>query len=210
MLLFYVTKHDFSRETLFLWLEYVTCVIKIVTGKIGEYGLSSTLTILWSVVLWVWYGFICLRASFTSSTLRSQWGMLWSCHKTSLYLCWLASQQPQNVCSLPHVFYLLIRVFLFRLYCLFSTHGCRVWEHLLGDWQVVDHVNGQDKLVRGLYGAGESACVSVHGANRLGANSLLDLVVFGRACANTIAETNKPGDPLPKIRDVRIATCDCR
>jgi len=132
------------------------------------------------------------------------------CHKTSLYLCWLASQQPQNVCSLPDVFYLLIRVFLFRLYCLFSTHGCRVWEHLLGDWQVVDHVNGQDKLVRGLYGAGESACVSVHGANRLGANSLLDLVVFGRACANTIAETNKPGDPLPKIRDVRIATCDCR
>jgi len=70
--------------------------------------------------------------------------------------------------------------------------------------QVVEHVNGQDKVVRGLYGAGESACVSVHGANRLGANSLLDLVVFGRACANTIAENNKPGDPVPKIRDVCI------
>jgi len=71
---------------------------------------------------------------------------------------------------------------------------------------VVEHVKGQDKVVRGLYGAGESACVSVHGANRLGANSLLDLVVFGRACANTIAETNKPGDPVPKMRDVRTAT----
>ena len=40
--------------------------------------------------------------------------------------------------------------------------------------------------------------MSVHGANRLGANSLLDLVVFGRACALTIIEENKPGD---KIRD---------
>jgi len=68
--------------------------------------------------------------------------------------------------------------------------------------QVIEHVNGQDKVVKGLYGAGESACVSVHGANRLGANSLLDLVVFGRACAQTIADNNKPGDPIPKIRDV--------
>ena len=40
---------------------------------------------------------------------------------------------------------------------------------------------GEDKIVKGLYAAGECACVSVHGANRLGANSLLDLVVFGRA-----------------------------
>ena len=70
---------------------------------------------------------------------------------------------------------------------------------------MINYVNGQDKVVRGLYGAGESACVSVHGANRLGANSLLDLVVFGRACANTIAETSKPGDPVPKIRDVCAA-----
>ena len=36
-------------------------------------------------------------------------------------------------------------------------------------------------------------CASVHGANRLGANSLLDIVVFGRACSKTIAETSKPG-----------------
>ena len=43
--------------------------------------------------------------------------------------------------------------------------------------------DGSDKVVKGLYAAGETACASVHGANRLGANSLLDLVVFGRACA---------------------------
>lgn len=67
---------------------------------------------------------------------------------------------------------------------------------------MIEYVNGQDKVVKGLYNAGESACVSVHGANRLGANSLLDLVVFGRACAKTIAENNKPGDPVPKIRAV--------
>lgn len=45
----------------------------------------------------------------------------------------------------------------------------------------------------GLYACGEAACASVHGANRLGANSLLDLVVFGRACALGIAESCKPG-----------------
>lgn len=43
------------------------------------------------------------------------------------------------------------------------------------------------------------ACASVHGANRLGANSLLDIVVFGRACANTIAEENKPGDAVGPV-----------
>ena len=41
--------------------------------------------------------------------------------------------------------------------------------------------SGRDQIVEGLYAAGECACVSVHGANRLGTNSLLDLVVFGRA-----------------------------
>jgi succinate dehydrogenase / fumarate reductase flavoprotein subunit len=44
-----------------------------------------------------------------------------------------------------------------------------------------------------LYAIGEAACVSVHGGNRLGSNSLLDLVVFGRAVANRCAETIKPG-----------------
>lgn len=52
---------------------------------------------------------------------------------------------------------------------------------------------GEDQVVPGLYAAGEAACVSVHGANRLGANSLLDIVVFGRACANHIKETMTPG-----------------
>src|SRR5436190_1627152 len=50
-----------------------------------------------------------------------------------------------------------------------------------------------DTVVPGLYAIGEAACVSVHGANRLGSNSLLDLVVFGRAVANRCAETIRPG-----------------
>lgn len=50
-----------------------------------------------------------------------------------------------------------------------------------------------DAVIPGLYAIGEAACVSVHGANRLGSNSLLDLVVFGRAVANRCAETIKPG-----------------
>lgn len=47
--------------------------------------------------------------------------------------------------------------------------------------QALTKINGQDKVIEGLFAAGECACVSVHGANRLGTNSLLDLVVFGRA-----------------------------
>jgi succinate dehydrogenase / fumarate reductase, flavoprotein subunit len=49
---------------------------------------------------------------------------------------------------------------------------------------------GAQKVVNGLYAVGECACVSVHGANRLGTNSLLDLLVFGRAAGNHIVETN--------------------
>ncbi|KAL7313029.1 succinate dehydrogenase flavoprotein subunit [Mucor circinelloides] len=59
--------------------------------------------------------------------------------------------------------------------------------------------NGDDKVVPGLYAAGEAACVSVHGANRLGANSLLDIVVFGRAVAHHIADTLEPGTPLTPL-----------
>ncbi len=58
----------------------------------------------------------------------------------------------------------------------------------------------QDAVVPGLMAVGEAACVSVHGANRLGTNSLLDLVVFGRAAAHRAAEILKPGAsqaPLP-------------
>lgn len=61
-----------------------------------------------------------------------------------------------------------------------------------------DEKNG-DRVIPGLYAAGEAACASVHGANRLGANSLLDLVVFGRACAKTIAEENKPGESIHEL-----------
>ena len=50
-------------------------------------------------------------------------------------------------------------------------------------------------VVPGLMAVGEQACVSVHGANRLGSNSLLDLVVFGRAAANRCAETVDPNEP---------------
>ncbi|PCH45559.1 MAG: hypothetical protein COC23_06675 [Hyphomicrobiales bacterium] len=52
-----------------------------------------------------------------------------------------------------------------------------------------------DEVVPGLMAVGEAACVSVHGSNRLGSNSLIDLVVFGRAAALRCAETIKPGAP---------------
>jgi succinate dehydrogenase / fumarate reductase flavoprotein subunit len=56
-----------------------------------------------------------------------------------------------------------------------------------------------DAVVPGLFAIGEAACVSVHGANRLGSNSLLDLVVFGRAVAIRCAEVVKPGAPHPEL-----------
>merc|ERR1739848_231197 len=55
--------------------------------------------------------------------------------------------------------------------------------------------NNEMEVVPGLLSAGESGCASVHGANRLGANSLLDLVVFGRQAADTTAELVKPNSP---------------
>ena len=56
-----------------------------------------------------------------------------------------------------------------------------------------------DAVVPGLMALGEAACVSVHGANRLGSNSLIDLVVFGRAAGLRAAEMLKPGDRQPEI-----------
>ena len=56
-----------------------------------------------------------------------------------------------------------------------------------------------DSVVPGLMAVGEAACVSVHGANRLGSNSLLDLVVFGRAAAIRTAEIVKPGQAHKRI-----------
>jgi len=60
--------------------------------------------------------------------------------------------------------------------------------------------SGSDVIVEGLYSAGEAGCASVHGANRLGANSLLDLVVFGRSCAITISNEITPKKRFKKIR----------
>jgi succinate dehydrogenase (ubiquinone) flavoprotein subunit len=60
--------------------------------------------------------------------------------------------------------------------------------------RVIKTVNGQDVIVKGLLAAGEAACASVHGANRLGANSLLDIVVFGRQASLVTKETFKPGE----------------
>lgn len=54
--------------------------------------------------------------------------------------------------------------------------------------QAITRVDGEDQIIPGLYACGEAACVSVHGANRLGGNSLLDLVVFGRAAGLFIEE----------------------
>ncbi|CDK28625.1 unnamed protein product [Kuraishia capsulata CBS 1993] len=59
--------------------------------------------------------------------------------------------------------------------------------------------DGNDQVVEGLLACGESACTSVHGANRLGANSLLDLVVFGRAVSHTIRDSLKPNTPHKEL-----------
>ncbi|KAJ6087189.1 hypothetical protein N7467_006103 [Penicillium canescens] len=58
---------------------------------------------------------------------------------------------------------------------------------------------GQEKVVPGLYACGEAACVSVHGANRLGANSLLDLIVFGRAVSHRVRDIATPGKPHKEL-----------
>ena len=58
------------------------------------------------------------------------------------------------------------------------------------------HPTDENNIIPGLWAAGEAASSSVHGANRLGANSLLDIVVFGKACSENIEEMNKPGEIL--------------
>jgi succinate dehydrogenase / fumarate reductase flavoprotein subunit len=66
--------------------------------------------------------------------------------------------------------------------------------------------NGKDQIVEGLYAIGECACVSVHGANRLGSNSLLDLVVFGRAAGLHAEKAIKEGLPLHSVTESDIET----
>ncbi|MBM3929135.1 MAG: succinate dehydrogenase flavoprotein subunit [Sphingomonadales bacterium] len=79
--------------------------------------------------------------------------------------------------------------------------------------EVVRNKDGDpDSVVPGLFAVGEAACVSVHGANRLGSNSLIDLVVFGRATGlrlKEIIKPNTPHNPLPKgSEDMALARLD--
>ena len=73
--------------------------------------------------------------------------------------------------------------------------------------QVIDYQNAQDVAVNGLYAVGECASVSVHGSNRLGSNSLLDLVVFGRAAGLHIEAQLKAGFSVagPSKDDIDMA-----
>ena len=67
--------------------------------------------------------------------------------------------------------------------------------------EVLTTINGKDKVIKGLMSIGEAACVSVHGANRLGSNSLLDLVVFGRSASarcSKILNSKKKNEAINK------------
>ena len=68
-------------------------------------------------------------------------------------------------------------------------------------------LNGKESTVPGLMAIGEAACVSVHGANRLGSYSLIDLVVFGKSAANRAAELVKPGTPHEEISQSETDKC---
>ena len=78
--------------------------------------------------------------------------------------------------------------------------------------QVVTLKNGDpDSVIEGLMAIGEAGCVSVHGANRLGSNSLLDLIVFGRAAANYCSENikvNSPHKPIPNAGEEGLSRLD--
>ncbi len=75
-----------------------------------------------------------------------------------------------------------------------------------------DGHEGEDQFIDGLFAVGEAACVSVHGANRLGGNSLLDLVVFGRAAGLFIEESLQQGleQAEPTMEDIEQATARLR
>ncbi len=69
---------------------------------------------------------------------------------------------------------------------------------------------GEDEIIPGLFAVGEVACVSVHGANRLGGNSLLDLVVFGRAAGKHIEEMLRQGIEHKAVSDADIKQAQSR
>jgi succinate dehydrogenase / fumarate reductase, flavoprotein subunit len=77
--------------------------------------------------------------------------------------------------------------------------------------QVINqNASGEDMVVEGLYACGEIACVSVHGANRLGGNSLLDLVVFGRAAGLYLEKALREGIELDEAAESDIETAMAR
>jgi len=78
--------------------------------------------------------------------------------------------------------------------------------------EVFTKENGQERIVPGLMAIGEAACVSVHGANRLGSNSLIDLVVFGRAaaqrCGEIVERGTRPRPLAPNAGEEAVARLD--
>ncbi len=75
---------------------------------------------------------------------------------------------------------------------------------------ITQDVQGNDKVIEGLYACGEAACVSVHGANRLGGNSLLDLVVFGRASGLFIEKSLREGVELKDAAETDVEAAMAR
>lgn len=76
--------------------------------------------------------------------------------------------------------------------------------------QALTYVDGSVQTIPGLFAAGECACVSVHGANRLGANSLLDIVVFGRAVGLHLEQALREGMGMPLVSREDIAQAEAR
>ena len=75
---------------------------------------------------------------------------------------------------------------------------------------ITQDANGNDKIIDGLYACGEVACVSVHGANRLGGNSLLDLVVFGRATGLYLEKALREGIDMREASQTDIESATSR
>jgi succinate dehydrogenase / fumarate reductase flavoprotein subunit len=80
----------------------------------------------------------------------------------------------------------------------------------VGGQALTQDENGNDKPIPGLFACGEAACVSVHGANRLGGNSLLDLVVFGRAAGLHIEEQLRGGFEVDEASEEDIKNAMAR
>ena len=80
----------------------------------------------------------------------------------------------------------------------------------IGGQALTQTEQGEDQVIEGLYAIGEAACVSVHGANRLGGNSLLDLVVFGRAAGIRIEETMRQGVAFRAASDTDLERSTAR